>query len=131
MKSLIVEDNFLNRLSLQQILTPYGETHVAVNGEEAVEAFTMALDDKKPYNLICLDIRLPEMDGQAALKEIRSIEAERNLHGLDGVKIIMTTALGDSMDIMEAFKNQCEAYLVKPFDEKKLINHLKNFGLID
>ncbi|MFC1821043.1 hypothetical protein ACFLZG_08180 [Thermodesulfobacteriota bacterium] len=39
MKTLVVKDDFASRLILQKILSPYGETHVAVNGEEAIEAF--------------------------------------------------------------------------------------------
>jgi two-component system chemotaxis response regulator CheY len=130
MKILIVEDEFITRLSLQKTLSPFGEVHVAVNGKEAVHAFEIALHDKKPYSLVCLDIKMPEMDGQAALKEIRRIEDENGVSGSDGVKIIMTSAMDDKRNIMEAFKSQCEAYLIKPIDEEALLKHLKDFGLI-
>ena len=77
MKTLIVEDDFTSRLLLQELLKGYGPAHVAVNGKEAVEAARMAMDAGEPYDLICLDIMMPEMDGHGALKEIRAQEEAR------------------------------------------------------
>jgi len=130
MKILIVEDEFVSRHVLQELLHPFGECSMAVNGKEAVEAFNLALSEKKPYNLICLDIMLPEMDGQEVLKTIREIERENKIGGLDGVKIIMTTALEDFDNIKRAFIEQCEGYLVKPITREKIITQMKELGLI-
>ncbi len=131
MKTLIVEDDLTSRRLLQKILSPYGSCDIAVDGKESVEAFHLALEEKQPYDLICIDIMMPKMDGQEVLREIRKIEAERRIHGLSGAKIIMTTALGDKGNIMKAFKEQCEAYLVKPIDRKKLLKEIKNLGLLE
>jgi PleD family two-component response regulator len=68
MRTLIVEDNHTNRLLLQSVLSIYGECHIAVNGREAVAAFRVAQERGKMYDLICMDIMMPEMDGQTALK---------------------------------------------------------------
>ena len=95
MKTLIVEDDPTSRLLLQEYLKRYGALHVAVNGEEAVEAVRVALDVDKPYNLICLDIMMPEMDGQEALREIRALEEAKGIWSTSGAKVVMTTALGD------------------------------------
>jgi two-component system chemotaxis response regulator CheY len=125
MKVLIVEDDFSSRLLLQMLLTKYGECHIAVNGREAVLAFRMALDAGRPYDLICLDIMMPEMDGQAALKEMRALEEARGIVSTHGAKIIMTTALGDVKNVSAAYQELCDGYLVKPIDKAKLI------GLLD
>lgn len=130
MKILIVEDEFTSRRLLQKILSVYGECDVAINGREAVEALVIALDEGQPYDLVCLDIMMPEMDGHEALKRIREIEAERSIAGLDGVKVIMTTALSDGKNIFSAFRAGCEGYIIKPIDKKKLISELKKLGLI-
>lgn len=61
MKTLIVEDDFTSRLFLQEVLKEFGEIHLAVNGQEGLTAFQEALNQGKPYNLICLDIMMPEM----------------------------------------------------------------------
>ena len=130
MKSLIVEDDFTSRLLMQKILSPYGDSHVAVNGNEALSAFKNAINSEDPYQLICLDIMMPEMDGQATLKAIRAVELEKGVMIGDGVKIIITTALSDMTNKLTAIKGFCDAYLVKPIDRSKLLNLINSFGLI-
>ncbi len=130
MKILIVEDEFVGRMFLQEILSAYGRCDVAINGMEAIESFKMALAKKDPYDVICLDIMMPDVDGQTVLKEIRKLEAENGIFGLAGLKIIMTTALGDLTNIKTAFKEQCDAYLIKPIMRDKLIQTFKDLGLI-
>ncbi len=131
MRILIVEDDFVSRRLLHAILSPYGICDIAVNGREAVDAFKLAWDEKAPYDLICLDIMMPGMDGHEVLQKIRIIEEEKGIYGKAGVKIIMTTALSDPRIIMKAFKEQCEAYLVKPIEKQKLLDAVKGLGLIE
>ncbi|MDD3436208.1 MAG: response regulator [Candidatus Gastranaerophilales bacterium] len=130
MKSLIVDDDFFSRRILQAILSSYGECHVAVDGKEAIFAFEQALAEEKPYDVICLDIMMPEMNGQEVLKVIRQTEEKKSIFGDDSVKIIMTTALDDSENIRTAFREQCESYLIKPIQKSKLIKILTDFELI-
>ena len=130
MKTLIVEDDFTSRLLLQTILNPYGESHIAVNGKEAIEAFMLAWAEGRRYDLICLDIMMPEMDGQEVLKRIRTMEDSEGVLPGNGVKVIMTTALKDKGNVFTSFNEQCDAYLVKPIDKAKILGHLNEFGLI-
>ena len=129
MKMLVVEDDFTSRVLLQKLLAPYGEVHVAINGREALEAYDRAEHEGEGYSLICLDIMMPELDGQNVLRRIRAAETERGLNHGQGTKVIMTTALEDSRNVMTAFREQCDAYLVKPIDRRKLVEHLESFGL--
>jgi two-component system chemotaxis response regulator CheY len=130
MKTLIVEDDFTSRLLLQELLKSYGPSHIAVNGKEALDAVRVALESGEPYNLICMDIMMPEMDGQTALKQIRSIEVARGILSTNGAKIVMTTALDDLKNVSAAFSGLADGYLVKPIDKTKLINELHNLKLI-
>ena len=130
MRTLIVEDDFTSRLLLQTFLTPYGECHIAVNGQEAVAAFRAARKSGEYYDLICMDIMMPEMDGQAAVQEIRSIEEAGGTLSSSGVKIIMTTAVDDAKSVMKSFKSLCDAYLFKPIDTQKLLFHITEFHLV-
>lgn len=130
MKTLIVEDNFTSRLVLQKMLQGYGECHVAIHGKEAVQAFQEALEGAEPYDLVCLDIMMPEMDGQEALRQIRALEAAQGTTSSQGAKIVMTTALRDSKNLFSAFANLCDGYLVKPIDKVKLLDQLRNLKLI-
>lgn len=130
MKSLIVEDDFTSRLLLQEILKDLGTVHVAVNGKEAIEAVTKELKWGDQYNLICLDVMMPQMDGQEALEGIRKLEKEKGIFSSEGACIIMTTALDDAKNIRKAFYNLCDGYLVKPIDKEALLKELKRLELI-
>ena len=130
MKILVVEDDFTSRILLQRYLSSYGDCHIAINGKEAVEAFKVSLKENQPYNLICMDIIMPEMSGQEALKIIRDIEKSKGILSSDGVKIIMVTAVEDVKNIFTAFNELCDTYLVKPIDKKRLEDQLRNMKLI-
>ena len=130
MKCLIVEDEFAARRLMQRYLSLYFECDIAIDGIEAVTAFRQALDESNPYDLICFDIMMPNMDGRDALKAVRQIESEHAIDGLDRVKAIMTTALDDSKSVMGAFSEGCEAYVVKPIDKNKLYEEIEKLGLI-
>jgi two-component system, chemotaxis family, chemotaxis protein CheY len=131
MKALIAEDDFTSRLILQKLLAPYGESHVAINGKEALDAFRAASRQTQRYDLVCLDIMMPEMDGQTVLKEIRAFEEGLGILSGRGVKILMTTALKDPKNVMTAFRELCDGYLTKPIDKAKLLKYLQEFRLID
>jgi two-component system, chemotaxis family, chemotaxis protein CheY len=130
MKTLIVEDDFTSRLLLQKLLTVYGECHIAVNGKEAVAAFRAAREEGSPYDLICLDIMMPVMDGHEALREIRAYEESMGLSSSEGVKVIITTSLDDPRNIVGAFKSLCDAYIVKPISKVKLLGQIRSLGLV-
>ena len=131
MKTLIVEDDFICRRLLKELLARYGDCDIATNGEEGVAAFKMALESGAPYQLVCMDIMMPNMDGQQALKLIREIEKEHNIFGDQEVKVIMTTALDDPKSVIEAYyRGGATAYIVKPIIKETLLNELRNFGLL-
>ncbi|MCA1945817.1 MAG: response regulator [Desulfovibrio sp.] len=131
MRVLIVEDDFTSRKLMQTILSPYGDCDVAVNGREAVEAFQNALNSAKPYDLVCMDIMMPEMDGQEALKQIRAIERTMGVRASEEVKVVMTTALDDPKNVVEAYyKGGATSYIPKPIDRQLFIHLLRNLGLI-
>jgi len=112
------------------MLSPYGICDSAVNGREALEAVEFAYENNEPYDLICLDIMMPEMDGQEALVRIRDMEESRGIHGLARSRVIMTTCLDDAQNILRAFSHgQCEAYLTKPVLPEKLSSQLRELGL--
>jgi len=130
MKTLIVEDDFTSRLLLQELLKSYGPVHIAVNGNEALGAVRNALEANQPYDLICLDIMMPEMDGQEALREIRSLEEVRGIFSSEGSKIMMTTVMADLKNVSTAYMNLCDAYLTKPIRKSVLNQELRTLKLI-
>lgn len=131
MKSLVVEDEFTSRAQLQHFLQVYGKCDVAVNGEEALTAVRLSREHGSPYDLICLDIRLPGMDGKEILSEIREMEEMEGIPTADRVRIFMTTALSDYSNISTSFKNLCDEYLKKPVLKDKLVELLNRYHLIN
>ena len=130
MKTLIVEDDFTSRLVLQTFLSRYGECHIAVNGKEAVDAFRSALASHHGYDLMCVDIMMPEMGGKEAIRQIRAEEEAHGTLSTSGVKIIMTTAVQDMKEVIQCFKELCDAYLMKPIDLADLLKHVRAYQLV-
>lgn len=130
MRFLIVDDDFDSRRLMQKILYPFGYCDVAVDGEEAVEAFRSSLKNEEPYDLVCLDIIMPNMDGQQALREIREIESEMGVPEDKRVKAVMISALDDTKELHDTFfLGEATSYLVKPIRKKTLLNEIRNLGL--
>ncbi len=130
MKSLVVEDDELTRLLLQSILSEYGECDIAGNGKEAL-CMVRETMDTNPYDLICLDIIMPIMDGSVALEEIRKLEKEREGLKYTPLKAIMISSLEDYNTIFRSFnEGQCEAFLSKPVRIDELVEVLEELELI-
>ncbi|ERP39154.1 response regulator [Chitinivibrio alkaliphilus] len=130
MRTLIIEDDFSSRILMHKMLSPYGEVHVAENGREALGILKDIHVPSDWYDLICLDIMMPEMDGHTTLENIRSLEDSLSLRPGDRAKIIMTTALSDSESVVGAFKKNCDSYIVKPVERAKLLKQLRKLSLL-
>jgi two-component system chemotaxis response regulator CheY len=129
MRALIVEDEFLSRKVLRSFLMTLFEVDIVVNGREAVEAFKMGHDEARPYDLILMDIMMPEVDGIEALQKIRDLETKHNYR--PRVKVIMTTALDDPRTVIRTFHDgEASAYIVKPVAKDKLYAELEKLGLL-
>jgi two-component system, chemotaxis family, chemotaxis protein CheY len=107
---------------LQEILAPYAEVHSCMDGTEAVQACTRALDRQLPYDLICMDLNMPTMGGLEALKLIRQEEERHGRFRPQASKVVITTAADDQDSISGAFRELCDAYLVKPIDGAELLD---------
>ena len=125
---MIVEDDVVSQQLLQQLLVDFGSTDLVSNGHEALEVVKEAIQNELPYDLICMDIMTPEMDGMEALHQIRRLEINHFQPGLKIAKIIMITAKGQACDVMGAFRAGCEAYLIKPICKNKLVEQLSELG---
>lgn len=130
MRVLIVEDDLTSRKYLYKLLSNYGECDLVIDGLEAIDAFMMSIKDENPYDLICLDIMMPKVDGVRALKSIRNLEKKKGITPEKKSKIIMTTVLGESDFVKDSFDNDCDAYVPKPIDSIMLIAIIRKLGLI-
>lgn len=133
MKALIVDDARSVREAIKKILNPHmDECHFATNGQEAVDQVREALMAGEPFDLICLDIIMPEMDGQEALRKIREIELQQGVTDEKGAKIIMCTSLETDEHMTTAFfEGGCSDYLCKPITPENLKAKLREHGLLN
>ncbi len=130
MKILIAEDNIVSSEYFKKVLSAFGKCDIASDGDEAIHFFTTALEQKDPYDLICLDIMMPEKDGQAVLKEIRQTEEKAGFKTSEEAKVIMLTGVEDIKAVFKSYKEGATAYLVKPVKKDQLIEEIRSFGLI-
>ena len=126
LRTLIVEDDPSSAILLSEILAGYGDCQSAAAGESALELFEKAIAEDRPYDLICLDIMLPGMDGQQVLEAMRRREQDLERES----KIIMITALSSTAALMTAFRAGATSYLVKPIRKASLLLELRKFGLV-
>ena len=124
MKILIAEDDFIARKVIAKFLEKYGQIDTTDNGQDTVRAFNKALSDGTPYDLVCLDIMMPKMNGHEALVALRKVEEENGISHANRCIIVMTTALDDSQNILKSFDNQCSGYITKPYSFDKLQTEL-------
>jgi two-component system, chemotaxis family, chemotaxis protein CheY len=107
---LITDDALFMRVTLRNILTKAGYEIAAEasNGREAISAY----EEHKP-DAVTMDITMPEMDGIAAVKEIRK--------RYPSARIIMCTALGQKHLVLEAVTAGAADYVVKPFQPDRVL----------
>ena len=128
MKILTVDDEFVSRKKAQKILSQFGECDAAAGGLEGLEAFVAGHNEKSPYDAIFMDIHMDDMGGIEALKQIRTKESSLNIPYEDRVKVIMLTSSDKLQSVMDSYAEECDAYVVKPFNEEKILKAFEEAG---
>lgn len=127
MKALIVDDVEMNRELLAIFLEGRAAVAYAESGESALKLVADALASDSYFDLICLDIFMPGMDGHATLKKIRELEAQ-----FDGARstVFMVTGSSSPDDMFDALMNGgCDDYLTKPLMQQNFNDLLRKHGL--
>jgi len=119
---LVAEDNEINALLMRSLLTRLGHHAViATNGEAALESWLAAKSAGAPYDLVLMDIQMPQLDGIETTRRIRSVEA-----GQPGRRtpILALTANTLVEDRYACFEAGMDGFLIKPLDREKLADAL-------
>jgi two-component system chemotaxis response regulator CheY len=127
-RTLIVDDSPVIRILLQRILAAYGECEQAKDGQEAIDSYSRALSEGPPFDLVCLDLGLPEVSGPDVLVKIRALEAQNASAAKSRVLVITASSELKSVDAVQ--RQGADGYLVKPINKDKLLAYLKSFGLL-
>lgn len=124
MKILVIDDNLQVQKLLSRIIEPYGTVEIAGDGKIGQQLFKEAHNENDPFDLIVLDIMMPEMNGDELLGHIRQWEKE-NISITQKVKIIILSAIGNPKKMLTCFEDGCDYYLVKPIIKSDLIDILE------
>ena len=125
---LIADDSRSMRELLVHYLKPQGHVDIAVNGVEAVDLFKRSVETGPRYDLVLLDVMMPEMDGLEAARHINDMQADLD----ERSRIMVLSCLDDMEHITKAhYEVGVEVYLTKPFDLSNLLEAMANLGLIE
>lgn len=129
-KTLVIDDDQVCRQRVRMIVQDFCECTFANDGKQGFESFKKAFEEGQPYHFVTLDIQMPDMDGHETLAAIRLFEQQHGVEGLDGAKIVMITSQHHSSHIFSAFREGCEAYVIKTNLGGKLPEEMANLGLL-
>ncbi len=119
---LVAEDNEINALLMRSLLTRLGHRAVVTtNGEQALESWLAAESAGTPYELVLMDIQMPQLDGIETTKRIRAREAGNNARRTPILALTANTLVEDRYACFEA---GMDGFLVKPLDRDKLVDAL-------
>lgn len=115
---LVAEDNEINALLMRSLLTRLGHrVMMTTDGRQALESWCAAEAAGTPYDLILMDLQMPQLDGLEATKRIRAGEAGRNARR---TPILALTANSQGDDRAACFEAGMDGFLSKPLDREKL-----------
>ena len=120
MRVLVADDDAIARMIVSSALQGEAEVVVAKDGAQALSMFSEGAAQSSPFDLVILDISMPEVDGLDALAAIRVKEAELGVFGSRGVRAIILTANSETHNLYDANALDCDSYLLKPIDVAKL-----------
>ena len=130
MRILVVEDEPFTRDALAAIMENYGVCTAAGEGRSALAAFSGALESGEPYDLITLDIEMPEMNGQEILTRIRETEKIKSIPADERAKVVMLTCHAEREHLSASIRAGCDDYILKPFSRKIVEEKLRKLNLL-
>lgn len=115
MHVLGIDDNSTNRMILMKMLENFGcRIDTVPGGREGINALQLAADSKDPYQLVLLDMQMPEMDGEQTLQEIKHNPLTKE------IPVIILTSMGHRGDASRLEQIGCAGYLLKPVKQSQL-----------
>jgi len=127
MRILAVDDELVALTKMHKMLLEYGQCDTATSGAQACKMYSKAISENFPYHLVTIDIQMPEITGFELLRMLAGLE--RDSHFRPSKKIIITST-GSPENVLEAVRNKCDAFLVKPIKKDVLDDKLKELGLM-
>jgi two-component system, chemotaxis family, chemotaxis protein CheY len=121
MRTLSIDDDFVALAKMVTLLGPLGQCDAATCSRQAMELFAMALNRGRPYELVTIDINLPDINGIALLGRLQAEERRRNApHSAK----LMITAESTASNVLASLTGECDGFLVKPVRRAVLMDKL-------
>jgi len=129
MNILVVDDEIVSRKKMMKILSGFGTCVGVKTGKGALRAVKTALENWQLYNLITLDVSMPDISGVDVLSAVRKMETDRGLAADEKSKILMVTSHSD-IETVKACVGKCDGYIIKPFNKEVMTGKIKKTGLL-
>lgn len=128
-RALVIEDDPAIRDMIRRFLAPVALCDLAGDGVTGLAALEQAMDRGQPYELVCLDLVMPVMDGWETLARLRELEDLRGIGDPARVRVLVLTARDSSQNLarLRAFTSR-EGLLLKPFRRSDLFEHIRLLG---
>jgi len=124
----VVDDESVSRKVLRKALEAFGQCEEAEDGREATAAFKQAWDDSSPFDLMMLDLSMPDMDGREVIHHIRGLEKDMKVPDQQQTKIVMVTSHSEEDTVLACLSAGCNDFIVKPFEQETLFEKLAKLG---
>jgi putative nucleotidyltransferase with HDIG domain len=124
MKMLVIDNDPAIGKSFEEMPFDIEELQTLRTGDAAIRGVKNALKRRDPFDLITIDIDLPDMDGRQVSLEIRKTEKELSIAGQESAVILMVTSRADEKSVKTSFVAGCNAFVVKPFNLDTVVKAL-------
>ena len=125
MKILIIDDEMAALTKMKVLLSVYGECTMVTNAAQALQQCAKAIQNESPYDLITIDIQLPQTTGIDLMEAINKLESSR---GIPASRKIMVTASGTKGNLVKATVKGCDGFIVKPVKRDILKEKMTSLG---
>lgn len=128
MRILVVDDEIASRRKLETIMGEFGQCVAVETGTQALTAFKEAWELWRPFDVITLDVSMPEMDGMEVLNRIREMEKTKRVEKDKTATVFMVTAQSNKDTVVTSLEAGCDDYIKKPFKKEMILDKLKKRG---
>lgn len=130
MKVLAADDDPTSLALYRSLLSPFGRVDTVESGDDALDWFRQAMDRREPYDLVCLDVKMPGRTGHQVLSSIRWMERARGVRPEKRAIVLMVSGLSDRDLVLSALRDESDGYVLKPLDPAAFLERLRTLGLL-
>lgn len=125
---LVIDDQMTTRMLLRCMLETYGEVVEAKAGKEGVALFGAALADGAPFQMVCVDLGLPDIDGNQVLEQLRAVEVQQQVRAPATIVVVSGNDTEEARG--DALERSADAYLTKPVSYESMFALLARIGAV-